>query len=224
MPFDFTINNNNNNITLDGWGAVSIISNSNGDMPLPGNSCYNNKIYDGFGDLLNIAQCLPALGDSGDPSYEWGFSTVLTSLILICHCIWSLFIFVLYLDGELNGSLQQKTNFEMSQVRAALIVAEAATRTTDRTLTSLIGCSPKEIMEMLGRKDAAISFEVLHQEPDIPLTDIQPQSDDQASAASLLQDTTSVQESHSDVVRENQNEIRGSTDLTEESILRDARS
>lgn len=221
MPFDVTIDN----ITLDGWSAVSAYSNSDGHWPFRGKTCYNGQVYEGgYEDLGETAQCLPALGSSGEPLYEWGFSTVLTSLILVCHCIWSLFMFGLYLDSELNGSLQRETNFEMSQVRAALIVAEAATRTTDSTLTSLIGCSPKEIMKILGRKDATISFGVLRQEPDVPLADIQPHPDDQASAASLLQGTTSVQESRSDVVRENENGIRGSIDATEESILRDTRS
>lgn len=216
-PFNITINN----IILDGWSAVSALSN---DDAFPAReSCYNGKAYDN-NDLFKTVQCLPASGKSGDPWYEWGFSTVLTSLILICHCIWSLFIFGLYLDGELNGSLQREANFEMSQIRAALIVAEAATRTTDRSLTYLIGCSPKEIMKILGRKDATIPFEVLRQEPDIPLADVRSRADDQASASSLLQESSSVQESHSDVVRGNENEIRGSTDLTEENILPNARS
>ena len=79
-------------------------------------------------------------------------------------------------------------------------------------------------MKILGRKDATISFGVLRQEPDVPLADIQPQPDDEVSAASLLQDTTSFQESRSGVSMENENGGRSSTDLTEESLLRSTRS
>ncbi|KAH0402380.1 hypothetical protein KCU89_g3206, partial [Aureobasidium melanogenum] len=67
-----------NNITFDGWSAVP--NNEDGK-----HYCYNGNVY----DVLNVAaQCLPASGNDRHARYEWSFSTVLMSLVLISHCIW----------------------------------------------------------------------------------------------------------------------------------------
>ncbi|KAG9953799.1 hypothetical protein KCU85_g1147, partial [Aureobasidium melanogenum] len=157
--------------------------------------------------------------NAGHARYEWGFSTVLMSLVLISHCVWSLFMLGLWLDAELNGTLQRERGFKLSQVRAALVVAEAATRTTGRSLVDLICFTPKEIRQRLGRKDATIPFEVLRQEPNIFLANLSPNPDDAVSASSLLQIQTALQHSDSSCDEENADEVRGSADLTEGSVL-----
>lgn len=125
----------------------------------------------------------------------------------------------LWLDAELNGTLQRERGFKLSQVRAALVVAEAATRTTGRSLVDLICFTPKEIRQRLGRKDATIPFEVLRQEPNIFLANLSPNPDDAVSASSLLQIQTALQHSDSSCDEENADEVRGSADLTEGSVL-----
>ena len=114
--------------------------------------CYLGEAY--RKSDLNV-QCLPA---TDKPLYRWGFSTVSTSTVLLLHLIWALSLFIIWIEAEVRGALQQGA-FELDQLRGAFILTEAAARTTDRSVDSLISSKPADTSKELS--DKTVKFEVL---------------------------------------------------------------
>lgn len=87
--------------------------------------CYNNTGYDGA-LLQQNARCLP----DGDSAYQWGFSSLLTSIVLVVHAVWALSVYAIWLDAECGSELVRAHGYRLTQLRGAFAVAAAAERST----------------------------------------------------------------------------------------------
>ncbi|KAF2176143.1 hypothetical protein K469DRAFT_700385 [Zopfia rhizophila CBS 207.26] len=88
--------------------------------------CYQGKGYN-HSYLVNRTSCLP---DIAHPSFEWGFSTMLSGVFIIVQFFWGLSMYAVWQDAQFNSKLV-KSGYSMSQLRAAFAVTTAAKAKTD---------------------------------------------------------------------------------------------
>ena len=60
--------------------------------------CYNNKSYFSF-ELKNLAQCQPA------GHFAWGLSSLLVKIVFGVQILWTLAMYAIRLDANLNSAL-----------------------------------------------------------------------------------------------------------------------
>ncbi|KAH6622435.1 hypothetical protein C7974DRAFT_222163 [Boeremia exigua] len=111
--------------------------------------CYDNKAYSGF-DLLGKSRCLP---DTANPSYGWGFSTMLSGVFVFIHFGWSASMWIVWLDAQARSVLVQG-GYEMTPLRAAFAIAKAVKRKTGLGEKQLVRHDTKELdRELDGKGD-----------------------------------------------------------------------
>ncbi|CAI9627638.1 unnamed protein product [Alternaria burnsii] len=96
-------------------------SNLNGDFGY----CYNGVGYN-YSYLSDKSRCLP---DTANPSYQWGFATLMSGLFILVTAIWTLSMYVLWQDAQFNCKLV-KEGYRLTPLRAAFAMAVAARRRT----------------------------------------------------------------------------------------------
>lgn len=110
--------------------------------------CWEDQGYD-YAGLMDSARCLP---DTSHPTYQWGFSTMLSGVFIIINFIWCLTMYIVWQDAQLCGKLV-KSGFRMTQLRAAFVLTEAAKQKTGFEERELITAEKTELeKELFGSK------------------------------------------------------------------------
>ncbi|KAH7386781.1 hypothetical protein DE146DRAFT_665666 [Phaeosphaeria sp. MPI-PUGE-AT-0046c] len=118
--------------------------------------CYNTKGY-AYQYLQDRSRCLP---DTANPTYQWGFSTMLSGLFVFFHVGWVLSMYILWQDAQFNSKLVG-TGYQMTPLRAAFAMAKAAKRRTGLGEKQLVRANTKELEQELygSRKKKATEVE-----------------------------------------------------------------
>lgn len=127
-------------MTLEVNGKDYDIQNLNGTYTL----CYNNEAYDKW-SLQGRSRCLP---DTANPSYQWGFSTMLSGIFVFVHFGWCVSMYVVWEDAQARSTLVQE-GYEMTPLRAAFVIAKAAERKTGLGEKQLIRRDTRELNKEL---------------------------------------------------------------------------
>ncbi|KAH7087692.1 hypothetical protein FB567DRAFT_351884 [Paraphoma chrysanthemicola] len=161
--------------------------------------CHDNKAFE-YMALYDKTRCLP---DTNDPSYQWGFSTMLSGLFVFFHFGWAVTMYIVWQDAQFNSSLV-KSGYEMTPLRAAFAMAKAAKRKTGMGEKQLVRANTKELeQELYGTRktkgtkvDHKIFAEGDDEEGDLPPTlvrrNIVPKRDEGFSEVSLASDSSST--------------------------------
>lgn len=128
--------------------------------------CYNGTGYASYTVDQNT-RCLPDTAASR-PAYQWGFSAMLTSIVLIVHAVWALTLYAVWLDAECRGHVVRRDRDAgaggMTQLRAAwFAVAAARGVTVEEEGGKGMGCGPAEVEGMAGRKEASVGVELFEE-------------------------------------------------------------
>lgn len=111
-------------------------------------SCYNTVGYASY-SLYEKSRCLP---DTANPSYGWGFSTMMSGLFVFLQFSWCLTMYTVWQDAQFNSTLV-KNGYEMTPLRAAFALAKAAKRKTGLGEKQLVRANTKELeQELYGNK------------------------------------------------------------------------
>lgn len=102
--------------------------------------CYNGKTYS-LMDLDGRSRCLP---DTFNPSYQWGFSTMLSGIFIFVHFAWGISMYIVWLDAQ-SGSSLLREGYSMTPLRAAFAIAKAVKRKTGLGEKQLVRCSTREL-------------------------------------------------------------------------------
>jgi hypothetical protein len=121
--------------------------------------CHESRAYE-YMSLYDKTRCLP---DTNDPSYQWGFSTMLSGLFVFFHFGWALTMYIVWQDAQFNSALV-KSGYEMTPLRAAFAMAKAAKRKTGMGEKQLVRANTKEIeQELYGtrkRKGTRVDYKI----------------------------------------------------------------
>lgn len=118
--------------------------------------CYDKKVYqDSF--LQDRTRCLP---DTANPSYKWGFSTVISAIFIFLNFGWSVIMYIIWLDAQFCSTLV-RAGFQMTPLRATFAMAKAAKRKLGMDEKKLVRVNTKELeQELYGtRKTKGTSME-----------------------------------------------------------------
>jgi len=106
--------------------------------------CYDNKPFRSE-YLRSRTRCLP---DTANPSYEWGFSTIISGIFVFLHFGWTLTMYIIWQDAQF-GSTLVKNGYQMTPLRAAFAMAKAAQRKTGMSEKRLVRANTKELEQEL---------------------------------------------------------------------------
>ncbi|KAF1850871.1 uncharacterized protein K460DRAFT_400909 [Cucurbitaria berberidis CBS 394.84] len=110
--------------------------------------CYNSVGYDSMA-LYDKSRCLP---DTANPSYQWGFSTMMSAFFIFLQMAWCLTMYAVWQDAQFNSTLV-KSGYQMTILRATFAMAKAAKRKTGLGERQLVRANTKEIeQELYGGK------------------------------------------------------------------------
>ena len=79
--------------------------------------CYKDQLLPG--DLRSMAYCFPV------SYFVWGFSSLLLYIICFLQIVWTIGMFIVWLDANINSQLCRKGQTTRGSLRAALDIAEA---------------------------------------------------------------------------------------------------
>jgi hypothetical protein len=105
--------------------------------------CYNSIGYN-YTYLEGKSRCLP---DTANPSYQWGFATLMSGLFVFVTSAWVASMYVLWQDAQFNSELV-KRGYRLTPLRAAFAMAVAARRRTGLSGKALVS----EKTRVLGRQ------------------------------------------------------------------------
>jgi hypothetical protein len=107
-------------------------------------------------EIKHSTRCLP---DTANPSYQWGFSTMLVAVFLICLFVWSTSMYIVWQDAQHNSELV-KNGVTLTELGTAFALTEAARRTTELEVEELIRGDREDLKKKLygtrRRKGAVI--------------------------------------------------------------------
>jgi hypothetical protein len=110
--------------------------------------CYQNTGWRSR-DLLYKSKCLP---DTTDPTYGWGFSTMLSGVFAIIHFAWSVTMYTVWQHAQLSSILVQ-SGYNMTPLRAAFAMAKAAKHKTGLGEGQLVRADTKDLeKELYGHR------------------------------------------------------------------------
>jgi hypothetical protein len=111
--------------------------------------CYKNTGWKNQ-DLYDKSQCLP---DTANPTYEWGFSTMLAGVFIIINFLWSIGMYVVWQNAQFNSSLVWG-GYSMTPLRAAFAMAKVAKHRTGLGEKQLVRAETKDLeKELYGYQD-----------------------------------------------------------------------
>ncbi|KAF2462872.1 uncharacterized protein BDR25DRAFT_308104 [Lindgomyces ingoldianus] len=118
--------------------------------------CYNGKGYSSS-EILSKSRCLP---DTANPSYKWGFSTMLSGLFVIIQFVWSLTMYAVWQDAQF-GSKLIKAGFQMTELIAAFTLTLVARQKTGLSSKELLLAETKKLKRELygGKNDIEAKIE-----------------------------------------------------------------
>jgi hypothetical protein len=96
-------------------------------------------------ELRGKSRCLP---DTANPSYQWGFSTMLSGVFVFIHFGWCLSMYIVWLDAQSKSTLVQE-GYGMTPLRAAFAIAKAVKRKTGLGEMQLVRHSTKDLNKEL---------------------------------------------------------------------------
>lgn len=117
--------------------------------------CYNNTGYP-YAYVQENSICMP---DTNHPTYEWGFSTMLSAVVVILQFIWGLAMYAVWLDAQWNSTLV-KAGYKMTQLRAALTLSTAAQETLGLELEEMLKVRKNELERNLLSERAEVNFKM----------------------------------------------------------------
>lgn len=121
--------------------------------------CYNHKTYS-LWDLQGKSRCLP---DTANPSYQWGFSTMLSGVFVFIHFTWCVSMYIVWLDAQSKSTLIQE-GYEMTQLRAAFVIARVVKCKTGMGEKQLVRHDTKDLNKKLygsgKEKGAKVEYSV----------------------------------------------------------------
>jgi hypothetical protein len=106
--------------------------------------CYNDKGYE-YTSLYDKTRCLP---DTANPTYKWGFSTMLSGIFIFIHTAWSITMYIVWLEAQLKSTLI-RAGYQMTPLRAAFAMAKAAKRKTGMSEKQLVRANTNELEQEL---------------------------------------------------------------------------
>ncbi|KAF2823952.1 hypothetical protein CC86DRAFT_372107 [Ophiobolus disseminans] len=126
------------NMTVDGksYDALS--------LNITTGFCYGGRGYE-FMYLYDKTRCLP---DTANPTYKWGFSTMLSGMFVFVHFGWALTMYILWQDAQFRSTLV-KGGYQMTPLRAAFAMAKAAKRKTGMSEKQLVRANTNELEQEL---------------------------------------------------------------------------
>lgn len=118
--------------------------------------CYGETSYS-YAELAGKSRCLP---DTADPSYEWGFATMMSGIFVFLTFGWSLSMYAVWQDAQFNSTLV-KSGYDMTPLRAAFAMAKAAKKRTGLGEKQLVRANTKDLEKELygGRQTQSTSVE-----------------------------------------------------------------
>ncbi|KAF1362011.1 hypothetical protein EJ07DRAFT_153586 [Lizonia empirigonia] len=132
--------NCNETVTLKVNEQTYDIQNLNGTFAL----CYNNEAY----DRLSLTGKSRSLPDTANPSYQWGFSTMLSGIFVFIHFGWCMSMYIVWLDAQSTSTLVRE-GYEMMPLRAAFAIAKAVKRKTGLGEKQLVRHDTKDLNKEL---------------------------------------------------------------------------
>ena len=115
--------------------------------------CYDNKIGYQASDFTGKIRCLP---DTQNPSFGWGFSSMLSGVFVIANLVWALTIYAVWLDAQFNSKLV-KQGYVMTPLRAAFALATVARRKIGCENVDLVRADTKGVeSELFGRSSKKV--------------------------------------------------------------------
>ncbi|KAJ4989438.1 hypothetical protein SVAN01_05163 [Stagonosporopsis vannaccii] len=127
--------------------------------------CYGDKAYE-WSDLIGKSRCLP---DTANPTYQWGFSTMLSGVFVFIHFGWCVSMYIVWLNSQATSILIRE-GFEMTPLRAAFAIAKAVKRRTGLGEKQLVRRDTRELDRDLdgtrGEKGTRIEYEIFAPDPD----------------------------------------------------------
>ncbi|KAF2999355.1 hypothetical protein E8E13_005914 [Curvularia kusanoi] len=128
--------------------------------------CYGGKAYD-YRALQGKARCLP---DTTNPTYQWGFSTMLSGIFVFIHFGWAVSMYIVWLDAQSRSTLIKEGD-QMTPLRAAFAIAKAVKHKTGLGERQLVRHNTKDLDKELdgtrkakGTKIEYSMFEVCYEE------------------------------------------------------------
>jgi hypothetical protein len=116
--------------------------------------CWNDRGYPSE-ETSASTRCLP---DTANPSYQWGFSTMLLGIFVIIQFFWALSMYAVWQDAQLNSKLV-KSGFRLTELATAFVLTEAAKKKAELEVGELIRCEQKELTRKLygtRKKEGAV--------------------------------------------------------------------
>lgn len=136
-----------------------------GDLNGTSGYCYNSVGYEAM-SLYDKSRCLP---DTANPSYQWGFSTMMSAIFIFLELVWCVTMYIVWQDAQFNSSLV-KSGYEMTILRAAFAMTKAANRKTGLGEKQLVRANTREMEQELygeaGRKGTNVEYVIFVDDPE----------------------------------------------------------
>jgi hypothetical protein len=127
--------------------------------------CYGKVGYD-YTYLYDKSRCLP---DTADPTYQWGFSSLMSGLFVMFTSGWVVSMYAVWQDAQFNSTLV-KEGYQMTPLRAAFAMAKAAKRRTGLGEKQLVRANTKHLEKELyggrGKRKTKIEYDMFVHDPE----------------------------------------------------------
>lgn len=121
--------------------------------------CYNGTGYDDSW-IRDNSRCMP---NTDHPTYQWGFSTMLSAVFVILQFSWAISMYIVWQDAQWNSSLV-KSGYSMTQLRAAFTLAAAAQDTLAMDMEELMAVKLKTLEKDLSMQRVEINYKMFQKE------------------------------------------------------------
>jgi hypothetical protein len=127
--------------------------------------CYG-KIGYNYSFLINKSRCLP---DTANPTYQWGFSSLMSGLFVMFTSGWVVSMYAVWQDAQFNSTLV-KEGYQMTPLRAAFAMAKAAKRRTGLGEKQLVRANTRDLEKELyggsGKRKTKIEYDMFVHDPE----------------------------------------------------------
>lgn len=128
--------------------------------------CYGDVAYD-YTYFEDRTRCLP---DTANPSYKWGFATMMSGLFIFLTFGWCTSLYIVWQHAQCKSTLVQ-TGYTMTPLRAAFAMAKAAKKKTGLAEQQLIRAYTEDLEnELYGRAGlvaTSIEYGLFVEEPGV---------------------------------------------------------
>ncbi|KAI8940948.1 hypothetical protein NX059_002201 [Plenodomus lindquistii] len=135
------------------------------DLTVTGGYCYESTPYN-YSYLFDKTRCLP---DTANPSYEWGFATMMSGIFVFITFGWCTSMYIVWQHAQFNSTLV-KSGYAMTPLRAAFAMAKAAKKKTGMGERQLIRAYTKDLENELyggcGVKATSMEYGLFVEDPE----------------------------------------------------------